>query len=318
MSQTRNVAQTVETASPQSRVTDNVQENTSSIEHAQFQARMRGINIQANGSWASISQVVQRIAAGDQHPLQKHEDFMYLQRSIGNQAVIQLLDRMKAAKTEGIHKTAAAGVQGDVTTGTKAATASKAIGAEAYTTGNTIAITSTPPDLHTTNITQRREKEGKPQLKSSIEMNKGEVLQKAADDKKAAKDLRNVAKYNPDLLAHYGSDDVAKAAASVGGVRGHASGGGGDRQNAATTRDLAAVSAVLKKSTAKKGKGRTVKDQEALTDFEKAIIQAETTYAEDEEGFYSYLERKEGAGVTFTDSEQDSLHEARRAAEEKL
>ncbi len=173
MPQTAKVAQTVETAAPQTRVTDTAQENASSLEHAQFQARMRGMNIPPNGSRASINQVVQRIEAGGQHPLQKHEDFMYLQRTIGNQAVIQLLDRMKAAETGDIHKTAAAGVPGtgsplphlnkiqqsfgqhDVSgvrtfTGSKAATASKAIGAEAYTTGNKIAFANPSPDLHTT------------------------------------------------------------------------------------------------------------------------------------------------------------------------
>ncbi|MEE8059074.1 MAG: DUF4157 domain-containing protein [Pseudomonadales bacterium] len=173
MPQTAKVAQTVETAAPQSRVTDTVQENASSLEHAQLQAQMRGMNIPPNGSPASINHVVQRIAAGGQHPLQKHEDFMYLQRTIGNQAVVQLLDRMETAETEGIHKAAATGVQGagsqlphldkiqqsfgqhDISgvqafTGTKAATASKAIGAEAYTTGNKIAFSSPSPDLHTT------------------------------------------------------------------------------------------------------------------------------------------------------------------------
>ncbi|MEE8057839.1 MAG: DUF4157 domain-containing protein [Pseudomonadales bacterium] len=173
MPQTAKVAQTVEPATPQTRVTDTVQENTSSLEHAQFQARMRGMNIPPNGSPSSINHVVQRIEAGGQHPHQKHEDFMYLQRTIGNQAVIQMLDRMKAAETADIHKTAAAGVQGtgsslphlnkiqqsfgqhdisgvQVFTGTKAATASKAIGAQAYTTGNKIAFSSSSPDLHTT------------------------------------------------------------------------------------------------------------------------------------------------------------------------
>ncbi len=50
MPQTTKVAQTAETAAPQSRVTDTVQENTSSLEHTQFQARMRGMNIPPNGS----------------------------------------------------------------------------------------------------------------------------------------------------------------------------------------------------------------------------------------------------------------------------
>ncbi|MEE8057125.1 MAG: hypothetical protein V3T17_04730, partial [Pseudomonadales bacterium] len=118
MPQTTNVPQTVEPAAPQSRVTDTVQEITSSLEHAQFQARLRDMNIPPDGTPHSINHVVQRIAAGRQHPLQKHADFMYLQRTIGNQAVIQLLDRMKAAETgketetSAIHKTAAAGVQG--------------------------------------------------------------------------------------------------------------------------------------------------------------------------------------------------------------
>ncbi len=173
MPHTAKVAQTVEPAAPQSRVTDTVQENTSSLEHAQFQARMRGMNIPPNGSRASINQVVQRIEAGGQHPLQKHEDFMYLQRTIGNQAVIRLLDSMRKGGNGGIHETAAAGVRGtgsplphldkiqhafgqhDISgvqafTGTKAAMASKTIGAEAYTRGNKIAFSSPSPDLHTT------------------------------------------------------------------------------------------------------------------------------------------------------------------------
>ncbi|MEE8058769.1 MAG: DUF4157 domain-containing protein [Pseudomonadales bacterium] len=173
MPRTAKVAKTVETAPPQSRVTDTVPENTSSLEHAQFQARMKAMNIPPNGSPASINHVVQRIEAGGQHPLQKHEDFMYLQRTIGNQAVIQLLDRIQKASNEDIHKTAAAGVQGtgstlphldkiqqsfgqhdirgvQAFTGVKAATASKAIGAQAYTTGNKIAFSSPTPDLHTT------------------------------------------------------------------------------------------------------------------------------------------------------------------------
>ncbi len=126
MPQTAKVAQTAETAPPQSHTTDTAQENASSLEHTQFQARMRGMNIPPNGSHASINHVVQRIEAGGQHPLQKHEDFMYLQRTIGNQAVIQLLDGMKAAG------------------------ASKAIGAQAYATEEKIAFSSPSPDLHTT------------------------------------------------------------------------------------------------------------------------------------------------------------------------
>jgi len=153
--------------------THTTQRNTSSVRRQQFQARMSSLNIPLNGTPHSINQVVQRVEAGGQHPIQRREDFNYLQRTIGNQAVIQLLDRMKVAETADIHKTAAAGVQGtgsplphldeiqqsfgqhdirgvQAFTGTKAATASKAIGAQAYTTGNKIAFDSPSPDLHTT------------------------------------------------------------------------------------------------------------------------------------------------------------------------
>ncbi|MEE8057699.1 MAG: hypothetical protein V3T17_07690 [Pseudomonadales bacterium] len=100
MPQTAKVAQTVEPAAPQTRVTDTAQENASLLEHAQFQARMSSLNIPLDGTPHSINTVVQRIEAGGQHPLQKHEDFMYLQRTIGNQAVIQLLDRMENTGNE--------------------------------------------------------------------------------------------------------------------------------------------------------------------------------------------------------------------------
>ncbi len=98
--QTTKVMQTVEKTPPLSRVSDTAQENTSSLRLAPFQARMRGMNIPPNGSRASINHVVQRIEAGAQHPLQKHEDFMYLQRTIGNRAVVQLLDRMQNSSTK--------------------------------------------------------------------------------------------------------------------------------------------------------------------------------------------------------------------------
>ncbi len=112
MSQTAKVMQTVETVPPLSRVTDIVQENTLALGSARFQAPMRGMNIPPNGSPVSINQVVQRIETGAQNPLQKREDFMYLQRTIGNQAVIQLLDRIQKTRNEDIHATAAAGVRG--------------------------------------------------------------------------------------------------------------------------------------------------------------------------------------------------------------
>jgi len=170
MPPTAHVNQTVET---DARNTHTAQRDTASVRRAQFQARMSSVNIPINGTRHSINTVVQRVMAGGQHPVQRKEDFAYLQRTIGNQAVIQLLDRMKAAETADIHKTAAAGVQGtgsqlphveqiqdsfgrhDISgvkafTGTKAATASKAIGAQAYTTDNKIAFSSPSPDLHTT------------------------------------------------------------------------------------------------------------------------------------------------------------------------
>ncbi len=118
MPQAAKVAQTVEPAAPQSRVTDTEQENTSSESHARFQALMEGMNDPQNGSRASINHVVQRLAAGGQHPLQRHEDFMYLQRTIGNQAVIQLLDEMGRTPRGDINKTAAAGGRVTVNEGT--------------------------------------------------------------------------------------------------------------------------------------------------------------------------------------------------------
>lgn len=123
-----------------------------------------------------IGGALQRIKAGHNNPLQLREDVMALQQTIGNRAVTQLLAQIQkqesAGNTASIHSVAAAGVEGgggklphyekiqasfgqhDVSgvkayTGAKAASASQAIGAEAYATGNKVAFANSSPDLFT-------------------------------------------------------------------------------------------------------------------------------------------------------------------------
>jgi len=84
--------QTVET---DTHITQSAQTNTSSVSQQQFRVRLMSLNIPLNGTPHSINQVVQRVEAGGQHPVQRKEDFKYLQRTIGNQAVIQLLDGIR-------------------------------------------------------------------------------------------------------------------------------------------------------------------------------------------------------------------------------
>ncbi|MBL4648061.1 MAG: DUF4157 domain-containing protein, partial [Gammaproteobacteria bacterium] len=125
-----------------------------------------------------VNQVVQRVAAKGQHPEQRHRDYMYLQRTIGNRAVTQLaqlIQRQDATgeDTSALHQVAATGISGagsklphykkiqqsfgkhnvshvQAYTNSSAKIASQTIGAEAYTAGNKVAFNSTNPSLHTT------------------------------------------------------------------------------------------------------------------------------------------------------------------------
>ena len=127
---------------------------------------------------ATINTVIQRVSSGNQSPLQCQKDAMYLQRTIGNRAVTQLMKGLQKRDAGGedtgaIHQAAAVGVSGtgsqlphyekiqssfgkhDVSsvqayTNTSAQAASRSIGAEAYTTGNKVAFNSSTPSLHTT------------------------------------------------------------------------------------------------------------------------------------------------------------------------
>ncbi|MBL4647473.1 MAG: hypothetical protein JKY13_00710, partial [Gammaproteobacteria bacterium] len=114
----------------------------------------------ANGT---VNTIIQRVSTGNQSLLQRKKDAMYLQRTIGNRAVTQLMKGLQkrdagSEDTGAIRQTAAAGVSGagsqlphydkiqnsfgkhDVSnvqayTNTLAQAASRSIGAEAYTTG---------------------------------------------------------------------------------------------------------------------------------------------------------------------------------------
>lgn len=122
----------------------------------------------------TASLALQRIQAAKGSPLQMKQDLLALQRTIGNRALVQLLAEVQeqASDASTVHNIAAAGVQGsgsklphynqiqaafghhDVShvqayTGSTAAAASMAIGAEAYATGTKIAFADSHPNLHT-------------------------------------------------------------------------------------------------------------------------------------------------------------------------
>lgn len=120
------------------------------------------------------SLALRRIQSGGNNPLQMKQDITLLQHTIGNQAIVQLLAQIQnqVSDTSAIHTIAAAGVQGSGSklphydkvqasfgrhnishvqayTGSAAAAASHAIGAQAYATGTKIAFAEKAPSLHT-------------------------------------------------------------------------------------------------------------------------------------------------------------------------
>ncbi|MEE8057203.1 MAG: DUF4157 domain-containing protein [Pseudomonadales bacterium] len=110
--------------------------------------------------------IVQQLKSGSE--IQRQQSILALQKAIGNQATLQLLEE----NSDDIHQAAAIGVAGPGTklphfssiqesfgahdisgvqfhSGSKAAMASAAIGAQAYTTSNHVASARPNPGLHT-------------------------------------------------------------------------------------------------------------------------------------------------------------------------
>lgn len=169
----QNTAKFIDVTKPKFQALDDVQSPDDLLKTTQFQKRVSTMGVPLNGTRASMNQIVQRVEAGNQPPVNRQEDFKYLQRTIGNKAFVQLLDNIRKTKTENIHQTAAASVhstcsqlphldaiqhsfgQHDVRsmqgfTRTKADAASVALFGQAYTTKNKNEFSSRSRNLHTT------------------------------------------------------------------------------------------------------------------------------------------------------------------------
>lgn len=139
----------------------------------------------------------------------------------------------------------------------------------------------------------------------------GEVIQRSGKkkdaDKQMAKSLANVKAYSS-LANSYDEDDIKEAIAAAGPVKGHHSGKVGDGMNAATKKGLDAIAEHLRASKAgEKAKPAKVHKEAPKVDFEKAMVQATTTYKGDQEKFDEYLKAR---GYEFSEGQLDDLYEA--------
>lgn len=126
-------------------------------------------------------------------------------------------------------------------------------------------------------------------------------------DKEMAKSMANVKAYSS-LADAYDEDDIKEAITATGHVKGHHSGKAGDGMNAATQKGLSAVAEHLKASKDKeKVKPAKVYKEAPKGDFEKAMIQATSTYKGNQEKFDEYIKAR---GYEFSDEQLDDLYDA--------
>jgi hypothetical protein len=132
---------------------------------------------------------------------------------------------------------------------------------------------------------------------------------KKSSDKAMAKSMANVKAYSS-LGDAYDDEQLATALAKTGGVKGHHSGGAGDGMNAATKMGLGSLGDQLKKDKASSKASKkkpVIKGAAQMSDFEKALVQAQTTYKDNLGDFVEYVY---GKGWEFSDEEDSQLYAA--------
>ena len=135
-------------------------------------------------------------------------------------------------------------------------------------------------------------------------------LQRSRRKKDVDRDMRNVMTYSS-LGQSYSQEEIRNSL-PTNGVGGHRSGGQNDGMNSRTTRDLEEVTENLRRNRVLKKKRRKPKRRQERnkTNFEKALVQAETTFDGNLEGFNEYLFRKGWFEDEFSAPELEELRAA--------